>query len=865
MIGEVIKEYLVSLGVQIDKPGFNQMQTTLNQTSGVVSSATSGWAKDFVKAGAIISTALASVSASIVGVMSAAAKQDLAIEKYSRSMLVSKSAAMEMKTAIDALGESIQDIQLTPELLGRYRALVTDGRSMKIGGDYEGTMKNFRDLIFEFTRLKQEASYALQWVGYYLMKHLAKPLADAKATFKSFNDNLIKTMPVWTEKVARALVYIINIGKHFLDLLKAIGKTVYDVWDAFPRGIKIATAALAGFFMLLRASPLGKMVALVSSLLLLVDDYFGYMEGKQAAMGPIWDKLNAYWERFVGYLKSAKESVFSLAGKVSDWIQEVRQSDALSEFVTLVKDLSTAFYDLGSGIVEFVTAAFKDLLEAFKDHDMASKFTDLMERLKEILWGILGVLKYCIQTVAEWYKEIAKSDELKDFIDAIVELSGALMDLFNALVDLVMIAFSGFFGEMEKTQKAYTFRDAVKAVVGMITAMIRAISDVVKGLTQFFKMMTDNRLFKEFWRGMGQAVKGFADIVLGAIAMVGRLGQALLALVRGDYKKAAKLAGDAFSGKAEANGENSSWQSGRIDGLSAGEAAAEPYIQEAARGFNINPNLLRALVKQESGFDPDAESAVGAIGYSQLMPETAEELGVNPWDPRENILGGAKYLRQQLDTFNGDVKKALAAYNAGPGAVIEYNGIPPYEETQNYVISVLANLKEYESRTTYDRPKDDNTGKTTVQDPPPDQPAFINPPEDLRDITWWDRVKEEAREDWEKFLDFFTPNPPPDQPEGRSGSSLVRPSSYFASAFNDADPMIVNSLLQGGSLAYAQGSSGSVINNVTYQVDVGGVEVKNTNATAEDIGREVGNQTASSIQDRATYVLQNRALNGVQV
>ena len=119
--------------------------------------------------------------------------------------------------------------------------------------------------------------------------------------------------------------------------------------------------------------------------------------------------------------------------------------------------------------------------------------------------------------------------------------------------------------------------------------------------------------------------------------------------------------------------------------------AFEQLIQNAANQYGIPANLLNALVQQESGGQADVVSPAGAIGVMQLMPDTASALGVdNPYDPAQNINGGAKYLRQQLDRF-GDVSKALAAYNAGPGAVEKYGGIPPYEETQNYVKNIMAN------------------------------------------------------------------------------------------------------------------------------------------------------------------------------
>ena len=119
-------------------------------------------------------------------------------------------------------------------------------------------------------------------------------------------------------------------------------------------------------------------------------------------------------------------------------------------------------------------------------------------------------------------------------------------------------------------------------------------------------------------------------------------------------------------------------------------------IDAAAASNGIDPALLKGLVSQESGFDPNARSGAGAVGLTQLMPGTAAALGVtNPLDPAQSLQGGAKYLRQQLDRFGGDEKLALAAYNAGPGAVAKYGGVPPYRETQNYVTNVLSKAASY--------------------------------------------------------------------------------------------------------------------------------------------------------------------------
>jgi len=125
----------------------------------------------------------------------------------------------------------------------------------------------------------------------------------------------------------------------------------------------------------------------------------------------------------------------------------------------------------------------------------------------------------------------------------------------------------------------------------------------------------------------------------------------------------------------------------------------DQLIQQQSQANQVDPDLVKAVIRQESGFNPKAVSHVGAQGLMQLMPSTASGLGVtDSFNPAQNVAGGAKYLKNLLNKYDQSVPMALAAYNAGPGAVDKYHGVPPYKETQNYVKNVMKSYRTYQNQ-----------------------------------------------------------------------------------------------------------------------------------------------------------------------
>lgn len=947
MIGNVIQEYLVSLGFHVDKPGFDAMNQTIRQTTNVVQEATGSWAKSFLAASGIVTTSLAGITSALLGVTKAAASEDLQMQKLGRNMMIGKDAAWSMKKATDALGESMTDIMLTPELAERFHKLVEDGNRMKVGGDFAETMKGFRDLMFQFTRLKQEVSYAMTWVGYYIMKYLSRPLAEAEAKFRTFNDKFVANMSTWTEKAARAAVYIINIGLHFVQFLVRLKKEIGDMWGAFPRGVRIAIAAVAILSAVIKASPLGRMIQLVSILLLLIDDYFGYFEGKDALLGKYWEKLDKVLNR-------AKEGIIALGNAAEpvletaqEWLEKgaksaegfgqklmdiggrIGSSNSVQRMGQSIRNLGGALADLNIDEAKATLDVVEKFFKACEKYGITEQFYRAVDNLADSLSILSETLTDALKGFDDLLDDLANSEEVTDFIDAVGELVSVFLDLINTIWKLVNVVLREFFNGMDDTGHIYGFRDALKFVVKVAAGMIRAFSWIIKLLTKLFKMMADSRIFQEFWNNLGKAVRNFGkifdDVIGSAINKMGRFGRALKKLISGDIKGALR--------EITGGGEY-----GKTRGLTDDEQQYEDLIQKYAKEYNVDPNFVRAIMKKESNFNANAVSRAGAQGLMQLMPGTASQMGVtDPFNPEDNIRGGVKYIRWIMDNYHPANLETLAnMYNAGPGA--------PEDAEEGYASDVMQYYNDYASRTSY-ASSYGASGNRVIQEANSydEGNKFINP--ELTDdgrkscASWASTVYSGAGVDglWGASVDNleaafrqrnawhggeYDPQPGDyiqgvggySQTDGHAGIYLgngkVRsrdsdggvttwdldewkkafgfdgygslaeylqysdaggggmPGMGFVSRLAQTaaglqqhlDPAMLTAMRYGMGPNSGFGGAGTTI--IQNTVSVGGVNVSQPDASADEIGSAVGQKTIEALNRRGQYLVRNRAMTG---
>lgn len=276
---DVIKEFLVSLGFKVDDSSLRLAQRAMGAAEGAVTSFASSSITNFAKAETGVIAFVAAANIALGRFIVNLAQSDLQTEMFARRMWMSKDAAKAYQSSIDALGVSINDLYLSPELMQKYLELNKESRGMAVPTkEYGQQMQGIRDITFQFQRLKLEGTYALQWIGYYLTKYLAGPMGSAKDWLTKINDTIQKKMPEWTKKVAEVASWFVRLG--------------VAAWSI--RGALLAVLGVFGAFKMINmlTNPLGMLIFGMTALLLLVDDFNTYTRGGKSAFPELWKWVN---------------------------------------------------------------------------------------------------------------------------------------------------------------------------------------------------------------------------------------------------------------------------------------------------------------------------------------------------------------------------------------------------------------------------------------------------------------------------------------------------------------------------------------------------------------------------------------------
>lgn len=587
-------------------------------------------------------TAVISASLAVGKFMNTLAKQDLELDNFSRRMGVSKKTAREFKSAVDSLGASVEEIQFNPELFKQYKDLIADGRKMAVAGDYDKAMANVRSLGFEFVRLKNEANYVFQWVGYYLTKYLSGPMKEAKKYFQNFNEWIIKNTPQISAKIAEVMARIVDVFSSVFKFFGKVSTTLSQWWGSQPSWVKnmMAGAGILGAIFLGAQNPLIAIGMVISGIFLLIDDYVKWTEGKKTAFGKIWAAITEA-------CKKCKPIIEDWKKKAIEWFIEVKNNVLLCW-----NELTKWWNENGPALQEFWQDFSKWIGDACNWG--IQKIYELLDSLKDFM-GKLGFFYAQVQT--RKFGEVAK-DIISGQFDRDYEEAKQGNPNLNTSVseDLIEQKKKEIKKDLNITQKIRLEmkKNGINNNIEVFENLLR--NEAIRQLTQEDKI-GPRRIQESFNAGV--------------------------------------QASQALNNPPKPKGYNP--QTDKYDDI----------INEAAQKYEVSQNLIKAIIAKETGgkFNADAVgrnedgSLSGAVGLGQFMPETAKELGITDClDPRQSIFGVAKYLSRLQKYYKNDLNSVLRAYNWGLGNVDKLNNneiaqskIP--KQTRQYVADITSYLK----------------------------------------------------------------------------------------------------------------------------------------------------------------------------
>jgi hypothetical protein len=508
---------LVALGLKDNLT--ENLKNSLKAADGNVSKFASGFAKQFALAGIAVAAMTATAALGLAKFTGSLVKADGELEAFARNMGVSKDEAYKTKSALDVMGKSLEEVKLNPALLKQFEELKANAASLGIPDMSEG-LKSVRDIGTAVLALKQTAANALQWVGFNFLKYVKQPMEDAKKLLNGYNETIKKNIPAWSDKVGKALSWVVQLGTTVIRGAAEIFKAIGRVFDMIPGKIKLVMGAFALLGAFIKAGPIGKLIMVISAVLLLLDDFFTYLDGGESLLGPVWkvlidifDKLKEGGEKLVAFFK--KDILPSLVGAweyIKNKAVEIwnglklfwkehgeKVLSTLSAVWGAIQSVLIFWWNLITGIAQ----KFFGELETFWDtwgKDILTFFGETFDNILDVIRGVADFISGVFS--GDWSKAW---DGIKTIFGGVWDL---LVNIVRTSVDIWMVIFDALGG---------FFKGLWEGIVSFFTGVWDTITSAVQSFVDFFNGVFDGvkNFFTGLWDSLSGVVKAFVDKILG--------------------------------------------------------------------------------------------------------------------------------------------------------------------------------------------------------------------------------------------------------------------------------------------------------------------------------------------------------------
>mgnify|MGYP005759037551 CR=1 FL=1 len=481
---EIIKEYLVSLGVQDNLS--EGLGNALENADGEVQGFVKRFGKQFAIAGATVVSIVAATSFGIAKFLNYVADTNDEVSAYAAELGKTEDEAYRIKSALDVMGKSMEEIQADPELLKQFEELRANAEAIQLP-DMSQSVGQIKDMKLEFLKMKQEGMLALNWIGFYTIKYLQGPLQKAKEMLSGMNNGIIRNMPKIADTAGRALASIVRIGITIIRGAQAIFKAIKKVFDLIPKEVKIVMASLAALGLFIRAGPIGRLIMIISAALLLLDDFFTYIDGGEAKLSGLWQKLidiyntlkdngtiDKFKEAFTNALEFIQQTIINVKDGAIELFKQFKESGSIEKFISLLsklkdialliieplKNIGRQIIDLlggkGMGALEWlVSVALPKTLDFL--NIIADKIKNVLSKLND-LGATEGIIKAIGLAFAGWKISSGVASGISKVNSAISKTKDGvkkLSDLKNKVKDLADTAYIKFLYAKEGVGKMY--------------------------------------------------------------------------------------------------------------------------------------------------------------------------------------------------------------------------------------------------------------------------------------------------------------------------------------------------------------------------------------------------------------------------